>query len=605
VWNLRTDQYKKIEGIERRIRNMNLSIKHRGPDAQKVKIIDENVAFGHTRLSIIDLNETADQPMTSNSGRFTIAFNGEIVNYVEIRDKLKYNFKTNSDTEVILASVEENGIDWFLENANGMFALGIYDNVKKELFLVRDRFGIKPLFYTIVDEKLIFASEIKAILASGLVKAEFYEDAIDEYLGNRYVREPYTFFKGIYQLESSFYIKIQSDLSHEKVRYWDLPSLNFDSKYNEEKIIDKTEERLIYTIKQWLISDVPVGSYLSGGVDSSLITAIMALNSKKPIHTYTIGFNEDGYNEFNYSRMVANQYSTIHREIKLTYGDYVDEWERLIWYKDAPLAVPNEIPLAIMTSTLKKDIKVVMSGEGADELYAGYGKIFRLPFDYNYHKTYSSFYEEFINKYEYVSRNLRDKYLTTSKSLRDFFDKQISLDFDNHLNEENVFRFFHNYHIKGLLQRVDMATMQASIEARPPFLDYELIEYSYIKVPYDLKLKWLSEDSKINARELTSLEYSEVFDVPKYILKKISYKYLPKEVIERKKMGFPVPLKTWINNLDRLAIKYLKNAPWFNFKAFNQLLEDAKSSERTGQVLWMFINVEMFRKRYFEKEWRY
>lgn len=595
----------KLNDLGKRIYNMNQSLKHRGPDAQQEQIINDNIAFGHSRLSIIDLSENANQPMTSNNGRWVIVFNGEIMNHVDIKSQLNYDFKTKSDTEVILAALEKKGIEWFLNQANGMFAFAAYDNLEKRFFLVRDRFGIKPLFYTKTNNELIFASEIKAILHSGLVDAEFYSDAIDDYLGNRYVREPYTFFKNIFQLESSHYLEIDEYLNIKNIKYWELPSLNFDVDYDEIEIIKNTKEEVISAIKRWLIADVPVGSYLSGGIDSSLITAIMALNSNIPINTYTIGFKEEGFNEFEYSKMVAERYKTIHTEISIDVNSYIDEWDRLIYFKDAPLAVPNEIPLSVMTTELGKDIRVVISGEGADELFGGYGKIFRLPFDYNNHKYGKTFFDTFIKEYEYVNRKLRDKYLKNKSYLREFFDSKVSSDFNNYQNEENVFRFFHNYHIKGLLQRVDMTTMQASVEARPPFLDHQLIEYTYTKVPYNLKLKWLNNEAVENAKSQKASIYSEILDKPKYILKKISYEFLPKKVIERRKMGFPVPLKSWTSNLDKLAIKYLANAPWFNGDVLDDLSTDIGQGERSGQILWMFINVEMFRRKYFEREWRY
>jgi asparagine synthase (glutamine-hydrolysing) len=595
----------KVDNLSMRIEKMTNSLFHRGPDAQKTKFLNDFIAFGHTRLSIIDLSENANQPMTSNSGQFTIVFNGEIMNYREIKNELSYNFKNNSDTEVILAAVEEKGIDWFLKRANGMFAFSIYDHVNELLYLVKDRFGIKPLFYMKDKNKIIFASEIKSILSSGLVDANFFEIAIDEYLANRFIREPYTFFEDIYQLESSHYMIIDKDINVKKIKYWELPRLNFSNIYNEKSILEKTEEELVSAIKRWLVSDVQVGSYLSGGVDSSFITAVMSKESNHPVRTYTIGFNDDEYNEFKYARLVSYRYKTIHSEIELPFEDYVAEWKRLIWFKDAPIAVPNEIPLSIMTTKLSKDVKVVMSGEGADELLAGYGRIFRLPFDYENHFCNKSFYEEFVSKYEYVGRDFRDKYLNSSKDLRIFFDEKVSTDFKNYSNEENIFRFFHNSHIKGLLQRVDTTTMQASVEARPPFLDHELIEYSYREIPYDLKLKWLNNEFKEKAKSMMAEEYSEKFDIPKYILKKISYKYLPEKVIERRKMGFPVPLNLWLNDLNLLAKEHLNKASWFKSEYLDELLTDLSSNNKIGQTIWMLVNVEIFRKQYFEKDWRY
>ena len=350
------------------------------------------------------------------------------------------------------------------------------------------------------------------------MKAIFNEPAVDEYLGNRYVRAPYTFFQNIYQLKAGFYSEINSSLIAKEHKYWDIPAhFNTAEDFDEDKLARSFEQELIKSINYRLISDVPLGTYLSGGVDSSLITAITAKSKKEILNTYTIGFSD--LNEFEYSRIIALQYNTSHHEILMKKEDYIDNWERLIGFKDAPLGVPNEIPLAVMSSKLKEKITVVLSGEGADELMGGYGRIFRTPFDFENEENNLSFYDYFINDYEYVSRGMRDKFIVTSKEYREEFDDRIKSEFSNKTNEENVFRFFHKYHVKGLLQRVDMTTMQTSVEARVPFLDHKLIEFAYTKIPYNLKLKWKSDKAKKQAIKVSSNKYSENLDTPKYLLK--------------------------------------------------------------------------------------
>ena len=593
-----------INKLEKRIDKMNLSILHRGPDAGNYYIESKKLAIGHRRLSIIDTSETANQPMHSNSNRWHVVFNGEIYNFKEIRNKLKYDFYTNSDTEVIIASVEEKGIDWFLNEANGMFAISLYDSINKEIFIIRDRLGIKPLFYFFDKDKLVFSSEIKGILSSGLVKAEFNDLAVDEYLGNRYIRAPFTFFKEIFQVEAGTYLKFNAKLEKTSVKYWDLPNeFNTDIKYNEDDILEQFDQKITESIKYRLISDVPLGAYLSGGVDSSLITAITAMSKKEKLNTYTIGFPE--LNEFNYSEIIAKKYDTCHHEIIMKKNEYVKNWERLIKFKDAPLGVPNEIPLAIMSTKLKEKITVVLSGEGADELMGGYGRIYRAPFDYQNHYKSLSFYDYFISEYEYVPRKMRDELICTPKTYRAEFDDKIKKEFLGKTNEENIFRFFHKYHVKGLLQRVDMNTMQASVEARVPFLDHKLIEFAYSKIPFELKLKWKSKEFEIEAKNLKSNSYSEKMDTPKYLLRKMAYKYLPTEIVDRKKVGFPVPLTEWFDNLELLANELLPNAKWLKSGVIQDLLARCKKQARAGQILWMFINIELFRKNYFQKDWRW
>ncbi|WP_334055960.1 asparagine synthase (glutamine-hydrolyzing) [Polaribacter sp. P097] len=594
----------RILKADKRISKMNLAINHRGPDAQCFSEYEKNIMLGHVRLSIIDVRSLANQPMFTNSKKWGIVFNGEIYNFKEIKKELKYSFKTNSDTEVIIAAVEEYGVDWFISKANGMFAIALFNYDEEKLFLIRDRMGIKPLYYFNDDEKIIFSSEIKGVLSSGLLNPVFNEAAIDEYLGNRYIRAPYTFFKNIYQVKPGFYLEIGKDLSIKENKYWDLPeAFNTSNSYKEDKIIADFDQELNKAVNYRLISDVPLGTYLSGGVDSSIITAITVINSEKKINTYTIGFKE--LNEFKYSKIIANKYNTNHHEILMDKDEYIDKWKELIRYKDAPLGVPNEIPLALMSTKLKEKITVVLSGEGADELLGGYGRIFRLPFDYENHKKEKSFYDTFINAYEYVPRAIRDKVLNSSTEYRKVFDEVNTKAFSNHSNEENVFRFFHKYHVKGLLQRVDMTTMQTSVEARVPFLDHNLIEFSYKNIPYDLKLKWLNNTGKEEAKFKLAKDYSEVLDIPKYILRKISYKYLPKEIIERKKVGFPVPLNNWFTNLENLAKENLSNSKWLKKEALEELILKIKDEERAGQILWMFLNIEFFKNNYFEKTWKW
>lgn len=592
-----------ILNIEERIQKMNFSIAHRGPDADGF-YRDDNLLLGHRRLSIIDTREVSNQPMHSNKGEWHVVFNGEIYNFEELKSQLNYDFITTSDTEVILAAVQEKGIDWFINKANGMFAIALYNSKKKTLLLIRDRLGIKPLFVFNDGEKLVFASEIKAILSSGLVEARFNDEAVDEYLANRYIRSPYTFFKNIFQVNPGTYVTITEDLSVKETKYWDLPkTFNESLEYDENEILEGLDKELNKAIKYRLIADVPLGTYLSGGVDSSLITAITALNKKEKVNTYTIGFKE--MNEFNYSKVIAEKYNTEHHEILMQKEDYISNWERLISFKDAPLGVPNEIPLAVMSSKLKEKITVVLSGEGADELMGGYGRIFRSPFDFKNEEQKDSFYDYFISKYDYVPRKMRDQLINTPKTYRDKFDNEIKATFKNNSNEENVFRFFHKYHVKGLLQRVDITTMQTSVEARVPFLDHNLIEYSYNEVPYELKLRWLNDGAEESAKGMNSSQYSEELDIPKYLLRKLSYKYLPKEIIERKKIGFPVPLTDWFENLEDLAKELLPNANWLKKGVVEDLIQKSKIQPRAGQILWMFINIELFKKNYFNKKWKW
>ena len=393
------------------------------------------------------------------------------------------------------------------------------------------------------------------------------------------------------------------------MRYWNLPdTFNTQKKYDEKELLAEFEKRLKKAIQYRTISDVPLGSYLSGGVDSSLISAVLSQEASSKISTYTVGFEQ--LNEFQYSRIISQKYNTQHTELLIDKKTYFDHWDKLIRFKDGPLSVPNEIPLSIMSRKLKEKITVVLSGEGADELMGGYGKIFRSAFDYGNHIKDKSFYDYFISNYDYVPREIRNKWINDNfkeeyNLYRNQFDQKINSEFTQKSNEENIFRFFYLYHVKGLLQRIDTSTMLASVEARVPFLDHTLVEFVYTQIPYDLKLKWKDEKSYYLAQKSFSKDYSEILDTPKYLLRQLAYKYLPAEIVDRKKMGFPVPLTDWFNDLQDLSIELLTGVDWLNRESIDSLIKHSKSNIRSGQILWMFINIALFERNYFHTSWKW
>jgi asparagine synthase (glutamine-hydrolysing) len=474
-----------------------------------------------------------------------------------------------------------------------MFAFILYDGLEMKTWLVRDPFGIKPLLYSVQGRTLIVASEVRSILSSGMIKSRANAAAIDEYLGYRYVREPYTFFEDVAQVPHGTALAFDSELRVSSDTYYSLPRLNFSEKYDDESLLRELDGKLTRVVRDWLTADVKVGSYLSGGLDSSLLTAIMAKNHEF-VDTYTIGFDDDATNEFQYAGKVAGLYRTRHREFLVNMEEYLAEDEMLPFYKGAPLGIPNESLLSIMTANLAKDITVVISGEGADELFGGYGRIFRGAFDYENHGGASDFYSYFIRKYEYIPRSFRDKHLVDNGGFRDIFDKKIRSEFAGFPNEENIFRFFHGYHIQGLLQRLDACTMRSSVESRPPFLDHSLVNFVYDAIPYAMKLRWSDSKSESEARGQQASQYSEILDIPKYALKKVSEAYLPREIIYRKKQGFPVPLTANFKTLCGEQATMLEGAEWL--KNYSSLEEDLLNLPNPGQALWMLLNVEKFRR---------
>ena len=615
---------------------------HRGPDDSDI-YMEDTFIFGHRRLSIIDLDSHAKQPMVSKCGNYILVFNGEIYNYNEIKDELLekgYGFTTSSDTEVLLYAYIEYGIDC-IEKFIGMFAFAIQDKVNNLTYIVRDRLGIKPLYYTSQDDKFIFSSEIKSILELDKKEREINNNAVSSYFSFRYPILNDTFFNDISSLAPAHYIKISNN-EMKTIEYW-----NVAEKFKEQKN-DKGEEYYIKelrnilesSIKYRMISDVPFGAFLSGGVDSSVITAIMAKNSSEPIKTFTIGFEEEGFNEFEYAKIVADKHKTKHREIVLSGEDYIETMENLISYKDAPLSVPNEAPLYLMSKELKKYITVVLSGEGADEIFGGYGRIFRSPYDLerleNLDKldlsvdekdefiralikkygvdTFSNEIEHFMNVYSYTSLSDKKELLSSDINLEKienlFIDKFMSyfneLEADPYYNK--LMYAFEKIHVVGLLHRADMTTMATSVEARVPFVDHRVVEFAF-SIPLKYKLKWNSEKDKEKAKFLMSDKISEVYDTPKYILKKAYEDILPKEILYRKKMGFPVPLNNWFGGqFNEYAKKILLSAEaqsrnLYNIENIKEWLDSDKLStdHSFAMKIWMLINLELFNKKYFNK----
>ena len=613
---------------------------HRGPDDSDIHE-DKNFTFGHRRLSIIDLDSHAKQPMISDCGNYILVFNGEIYNYQEIKEELVvkgYSFHTSSDTEVLLNAYIEYGIEC-IQQFIGMFAFAIYDRQKETHFIVRDRLGIKPLYYSQDNEKFIFSSEIKSILALEKKERTLDHKAVSSYLSFRYPILNNTFFEDIHSLAPAHYIKLSKD-NFEIIEYW-----NVADKFKEQKedkgeayYQSKLQELLESAVKYRMISDVPFGAFLSGGVDSSVITALMAKNSDDPIKTFTIGFEEEGFNEFNYANIIADKYGTEHREIILSGKNYIETMENLIDYKDAPLSVPNEVPLYLMSKELKKYITVVLSGEGADEIFGGYGRIFRSPHDFermkeidtlsisdqekrelseNFLKKYlvDSFdgeIDHFMNIYSYTSFEDKKELLSNNVDLASIEQELIGkfmYYFDDLRNESyynKLMYAFEKVHIVGLLHRVDTTTMAASVEARVPFVDHRLVEFAFT-IPLKYKLKWSNEQAEEASKTLMSDKISEVYDTPKYILKKSYEGMIPDEVLYRKKMGFPVPLNDWFGGhfneyaKEMLLSDEAQARGIYNVENIQKWLESDRLSKdhSFAMKIWMLINLELFNKKYF------
>jgi len=554
--------------------NLALSLQsHRGPDDIGFEEFHGN-KLGHTRLSIMDLSVSGHQPMYSDDNDVAIIFNGEIYNFQELKQdlvKLGVAFNSKSDTEVLLKLYLQHGINC-VQQLIGMFAFIIVDKRanKNCSYVVRDRLGIKPLYYHNSDNGYIFSSEVKSILALAKQKFALNKRTVSSYLSYRYSILDETFFDGIQNLTPGSYLHITKQGTSQH-KYWQLSDYVIeDEDKGEQFYLNKLEELLHSSIKYRMISDVPFGAYLSGGVDSSLVTAIMSKYTDEPIKTYTIGFSEQGYNEFSFADSVAKLYNTDHKAININVDDYFNTLNTLISYKDAPLAVPNEVPLYLMSKELKKDITVVLSGEGADEIFGGYGRIFRSTDDYLNQQTlksdirtstqfknkygkedFQSDVEHFIYNYSYTKPALKKGLLSKNTNWH-AIETALSQKFIDSFNQvpdasyqTKMMYTFETMHLQGLLARVDTTTMATSVEARVPFVDHRLVEFAF-SIPNKYKLKWNSQNDQDLAKAKLSDQISEIHDTPKYILKKMGEKYLPDSVLYRKKMGFPVPLDKWL-----------------------------------------------------------
>ena len=615
--------------------------KHRGPDAYGI-FSENNFIFGHRRLSIIDLAESSNQPMLSKDASVVVTFNGEIYNFKELRKELKskgYCFTTNGDTEVIINSYLEYGIDC-IQRFLGMFAFALYDKKQNKTFLVRDRLGVKPLYFSNSNKDFTFSSEIKSILKLKKIDRKLNIKAVSSYLSFRYPILNDTFFEGIFSLEPSHFLEIDGDGSIKKNQYWNpaeflsMQKIDKGEDFYKKKLI----ELITNSVNYRMLSDVPFGAFLSGGLDSSIVTALMAKISKNPIKTFISGFNDRDYCEFEYAELIHKAYKTDHHEITVDYQDYISRLDELISYKDAPLSVPNEVPIHIMSKKLKEHATVILSGEGADEIFGGYGRIFSSHYDLKRRKNIDNFFhnnsekDDFIKKYyakykthstsevdhfmsiyPYVSlkekKELLDPLIPLEEIEIDFIEKFKKIFDEVHDSSyaTKIMFLFEKVHLQGLLSRLDNSTMSASVEARTPFVDHRVVEFS-LAIPDKYKIKWLEDENSEKILGMMSHEISENYNIPKYILKKTFSHIVPKEITNRKKVGFPVPISNWFNKKFKnyakttLLSDSAKERALYNTERINSILNSKSITNEEAIKIWMLLNLEVFIKKYFDQD---
>ncbi|MFL5763463.1 MAG: asparagine synthase (glutamine-hydrolyzing) [Bacteroidia bacterium] len=551
---------------------MTNAVAQRGPDAEGF-FSDELIGFGHRRLSIIDLSEDANQPMHSSCGRYVIVYNGEVYNFMEIaaelRQKFKTDFKTSSDTEVILEAYACYGPD-FVTKLNGMFALAIYDKVKKELFLCRDRVGIKPLYYFWDGKNFAFGSEIKALTPLSLIPKKLDRNGIYQFLHLGFIPAPNSIYESIKKLGAGSWLVV-SENKLQQHAYW---KINQQIKHrvisNEKEAIVKLSDLLMSSVQYQIKSDVPFGVFLSGGIDSSLLTANAVNLSGVKVNTFSIGFQENKYNESTYAKAVANHLGTNHHEFIVSYRDAINLIDTIFDAYSEPFADPSAIPTMLVSKLARQHVTVALSGEGGDELFLGYGSYqwarrlgnpavhaLRRPiggllarsgkferhskyFDYpNRQALYSHILSQELYHFSLpeIAAITTPAFInapdTTNMEAFNSFGIEIEHLRRNLQPIEKQAIFDLHFYLQGdLLTKMDRASMHFSLEARVPYLDHRIIEFSMNLAP--------------------ELKYRD--GTTKYLLKEILYQYVPKKFFERPKQGFAIPLEEWLKKELRFLI---------------------------------------------------
>ena len=589
------------------IKKMNDRIIHRGPDGEGY-YIDGDVAFGHRRLSIIDLS-TGDQPIYNEDGSVVTVYNGEIYNYLELRcelESLGHEFKTKSDTEVLVHGYEEWHTD-LPKHLRGMFAFAIHDNNRNEIFLARDNFGIKPLYYANMNDSFMFASEIKSFLDVPDFKKEFNEDILETYLEFSFVPTNETFFKGVYRLDAGCSL-LYKDKDIKINKYFKLDFKEDTMSFTDavKNISDVMED----SVKRHLIADVEVGSFLSSGIDSSYIVSLA-----KPDKTYTVGYENKKYDEINYAKDLADKLGIKNESKIIKKDEYLDAIPKIMYHLDEPTSDPAAISLYFVAKLASRDLKVVLSGEGADEFFGGYN-YYREEVDYKFYnkipfcirhaigKVAGLFPEvrgfnflvrrgeKLENSYIGVNRNFSEK--MARKVLRNNYElkaidvtKDVYNEFKDYSNIDKMQAIDINFWLmKDILLKADRMTMASSIEGRVPFIDKEVFSVAS-KLPFDYKVT--KENTKVALREAAR-------------------KVIPTDAYKKKKLGFPVPIREWIKDgafkedIEKTINSDVANK-YFNVKFLNKLFNEHISGKKDNyRKIWTVYTFIKWYQVFFEGE---
>ncbi|NEO32414.1 MAG: asparagine synthase (glutamine-hydrolyzing) [Symploca sp. SIO3C6] len=630
------DKSKKLstDQIWQTIQRMSDTLQLRGPDNRGSWVEAEvGIALGHRRLAIVDLSPEGDQPMVSADDHYVIVFNGEIYNFLELRSQLEqlgHWFRGDSDTEVMLASFSQWGLDAAVRRFTGMFAFALWDRKERVLHLGRDRLGEKPLYYGWMGQTFLFASELKALKAHPHWQGKIDRNSLALFMRHNYIPTPYSIYQGIYKLPPGTTLTINpdnSEFSPAQISYWSAKSVAESGvtqpfSGNDIEAIERLDSLLRDTISKQMVADVPLGAFLSGGVDSSTVVALMQAQSSQPVKTFTIGFNEDNYNEAKYAKAVAQHLGTDHTELYVTPTDAIAVIPKLPTFYDEPFADSSQIPTFLVAKLARNQVTVSLSGDGADELFAGYKryslgrriwqKIGWMPYNFRslvastltrrspqaWNYTFSSL--DSLLPETLKQQNPGDKLHKLAEVLAVENPEAMYTGLVSHWKQPEALvlgssepltaltnpqhwtnlpaftqRMMYldtvTYLPDDILVKVDRATMAVSLEARVPFLDHQIVEFAW-QIPLSLKVR---------------------HGQSKWLLRQVLSQYVPPSLIERPKMGFGVPIGDWLRGplqdwtQSLLEEKRLQQEGFFNPQPIRQKWEQHLAGDRNWQYhLW-------------------
>ena len=615
------------------LRRMCAEMAHRGPDDDGI-FNEGPVGLGMRRLSIVDLT-TGHQPISNETGDVWIVFNGEIYNHLELREHMVargHTYRTHSDTETIVHLYEEYGRDC-VKHLRGMFAFAIWDRRQQKLFIARDRLGIKPLYYRLTRENFLFASEIKVIHAYPGVSREFHRAALPEYLAFGYLSGEETFYNGIRKLMPGHTLELAQGGDLKVEPYWDIPLADDpDAPHSESDYIHRYRDLLEHAVESHLMADVPLGVFLSGGVDSSAVAALMTKIRREPVETFSVGYAEQAYSELPYARTVAKHLNSVHREVLLTRQEFFDSLPKLIWHEDEPVVWPSSVALYFVARLARERVKVVLTGEGSDETLAGYTRyaftLKNAAADRVYRRLVPGMLRRqvrsWISDSNWIGATVRRKLTHTflakdgaswASFYFDYFFSAFSVkeqgdlltdDLARELGPGAAYRNVLGYwerssgeplrrllytdiktYLVELLMKQDNMSMAASIESRVPFLDHKLVEFA-TRIPQHLQLKGLGG---------------------KQILKKAVEDLLPHSILYRPKLGFPTPWSGWLAGPQLDSIQTLLLEPrslsrgFFKPAAVKRLFQEHRAGHHDHyDRIWRLLNLELWHRVCLEGE---